>query len=83
MYMGAWYKDYLKNSKIPILIVYNKVDLIKNIDEREINVFSYKKTFETNLDSVKISAKTGRNIDDLIKKIKSEKGVIDVFRTVN
>lgn len=62
--------NYLKDIKTPVLLVYNKVDLIKNIEQRELNVFSYKKAFETNLDSVKISAKTGRNVDDLIKKIK-------------
>ncbi|MBQ4647044.1 MAG: GTPase Era [Candidatus Gastranaerophilales bacterium] len=62
--------NYLKDAKAPIILVYNKVDLIKNMEERELNVFSYKKAFERNLDSIKISAKTGRNVDDLIKKIK-------------
>lgn len=64
------WENYLKDSKTPIVLVYNKVDLIKQLQERELNVFSYKKAFDVNLDSVKISAKTGRNIDDLIKKIK-------------
>ena len=62
--------NYLKDVKTPIILVYNKVDLIKNLEQRELNVFSYKKTFERNLDSAKISAKTGRNVEDLIKKIK-------------
>jgi len=62
--------NYLKDTKTPIVLVYNKVDLVKNLEQRELNVYTYKKTFETNLDSVKISAKTGRNVDDLIKKIK-------------
>ena len=62
--------NYLKDIKTPIILVYNKVDLIKNLEQRELNVFSYKKTFERNLDSAKISAKTGRNVEDLIKKIK-------------
>ncbi len=62
--------NYLKDLKTPIILVYNKVDLIKNLEQRELNAFSYKKTFERNLDSVKISAKTGRNVDDLINKIK-------------
>lgn len=62
--------NYLKDSKTPVVLVYNKVDLIKNLEERELNVYSYKKAFEVNLDSIKISAKTGRNVDDLIKKIK-------------
>jgi len=64
------FENYLKDTKTPIILVYNKVDLVKNLEQRELNVYSYKKTFEKNLDSVKISAKTGRNVDDLIKKIK-------------
>ena len=64
------YDNYLKDIDTPILLVLNKVDLIKNLEERELNLFSYKKMFEKNIDSIKISAKTGRNIDDLIKKIK-------------
>jgi len=62
--------NYLKEIKTPILLIYNKVDLIKNIEQREMNVFSYKQAFGINLESLKISAKTGRNVDDLIKKIK-------------
>jgi GTP-binding protein Era len=65
------YENYLKNTNVPILLVLNKVDLIKNMQERELNLFSYKQMFEYNIDSIKISAKTGRNIDDLIKKIKT------------
>ena len=64
------YENYLKKAKAPVLIVQNKVDLIKDIDKRELNLFSYKKMFEKPVDSIKVSAKTGRNIDDLIKKIK-------------
>ena len=67
-----WIVDnYLKDIKTPILLVLNKVDLIKDLAKRELNTFSYKKLFETNVpDTIKISAKTGRNVDDLIKKIK-------------
>ena len=65
------WENYLKNAKAPIILVLNKVDLIKNLEKRELNLFSYKKMFEKNIDTVKISAKTGRNIDDLIKKIKT------------
>lgn len=64
------FDNYLKDIKTPIILVYNKVDLIKNLEVREMNVFSYKQAFNLNLDSVKISAKTGRNVEDLIKKIK-------------
>ncbi len=65
------YENYLKNVKTPILLVANKVDLIKDLEKRELNIFSYKKMFEKNIDTIKISAKTGRNIDDLMDKIKS------------
>ena len=65
------YENYLKNIKVPVLLVLNKVDLIKDMQIRELNLFSYKQMFEQNIDSVKISAKTGRNVDDLIKKIKT------------
>jgi len=64
-------QNYLKTTKTPVLLVLNKVDLIKDLEKRELNLFSYKKLFEGNIDSIKISAKTGRNIDDLIEKIKS------------
>ena len=64
-------ENYLKNTKIPVLLVMNKVDLMKDLEKRELNLFSYKKLFENNIDSIKVSAKTGRNIDDLIEKIKT------------
>ena len=64
------WENYLKDINTPVLLVLNKVDLIKNLEQRELNLFSYKKMIERNIDSIKISAKTGRNIDDLIKKIK-------------
>lgn len=64
-------QNYLKDAKAPILLVLNKVDLIKDLNKRELNLFSYKKLFEKNIDTSKVSAKTGRNVDDLIKKIKS------------
>ena len=64
------WENYLKDLKTPVLLVLNKVDLIKELEKRELNLFTYKKMIEKNIDSIKISAKTGRNIDDLIKKIK-------------
>ena len=65
------YENYLKETKTPVLLALNKVDLIKDLQLREMNLFSYKQLFEYNIDTIKISAKTGRNIDDLIEKIKS------------
>ena len=64
-------ENYLKDTKTPILLVLNKVDLIKDLAKRELNTYSYKSLFGKSLDTVKVSAKTGRNIDDLIEKIKS------------
>ncbi len=64
-------QNYLKDVKVPILLVANKVDLIKDLNARELNIYSYKKLFEKNIDTIKVSAKTGRNIDDLINKIKT------------
>ena len=64
-------ENYLKDTKTPILLVLNKVDLIKDLAKRELNTYSYKSLFEKPLDTVKVSAKTGRNIDDLIEKIKN------------
>ncbi len=65
------WENYLKDIGTPIILVLNKVDLIKNIEQREANLYTYKKIINKNIDTVKISAKTGRNIDDLIKKIKT------------
>lgn len=64
-----WIAKNLLNTKIPIIIVLNKVDLIKNPLKKEENILSYKTLFEQNLPTVKISAHTGRNIDTLIKNI--------------
>ncbi len=64
-------ENCLKDVSTPVLLVLNKVDLIKNLAKRELNAYSYKSLFVSQPDTIKISAKTGRNIDDLIKKIKS------------
>ncbi len=64
-------ENYLKDTKTPILLVLNKVDLIKDLAKRELNTYTYKSLFEKSLDTVKVSAKTGRNVDDLIEKIKN------------
>jgi len=64
-----WIAKNLLNTDIPILIVFNKSDLIKDELKREENILSYKTMFEKNLPTFKISAKTGRNIDTLIDNI--------------
>ena len=64
-----WICQNLLQTKIPIIIVMNKLDKTKNLQKVEENLFSYKTLFNENLPVVKISAKTGRNIDTLIKNI--------------
>ncbi len=64
-----WICQNLLQTNIPIIVVMNKVDKVKNIQKIEENLFSYKTLFNENLPVVKISAKTGRNIDTLIKNI--------------
>lgn len=64
-----WIAQNLLQTNIPVLIVMNKVDKIKNPEKTEQNLLSYKTLFEQNLPVVKISAKTGRNIDTLLKNI--------------
>lgn len=64
-----WIAQNLLQTNIPIIIVMNKVDKIKKPEKVEENLLSYKTLFNENLPVVKISAKTGRNIDTLIKNI--------------
>ncbi len=64
-----WIAQHLLQTKIPIIIVMNKVDKIKKPEKVEENLLSYKTLFEENLPVVRISAKTGRNIDTLMKNI--------------
>ncbi len=64
-----WIAKNLLETNIPILVVFNKSDLIKDELKREENILSYKTLFEKNLPTFKISAKTGRNIDTLIDNI--------------
>lgn len=64
-----WIAQNILQTDIPVIIVMNKVDKLKNLDKVEQNLISYKLLFERNYPVVKISAKTGRNIDTLIKNI--------------
>jgi GTP-binding protein Era len=67
-----WIKEnYLNNIKTPVLIVLNKTDLIKDKEKLEANLYGYKKLFEPqNVNVVKISAKTGKNVSVLLDNIK-------------
>ena len=64
-----WIAQHLLQTKIPIVIVMNKVDKVKKPEKVEENLLSYKTIFEENLPVVRISAKTGRNIDTLMNNI--------------
>ena len=70
---GAGYKwiveNILKKTEIPIIIVLNKVDKLKDPIKKEQNLLTYKMLFDTNLPTAKVSAQTGRNIDTLISTI--------------
>lgn len=62
-------KNILETDKSIILVV-NKVDLIKDLNKRKEIVESYKSLFvDKKVPTCLISAKTGRNIDDLIKNL--------------
>src|SRR5574344_2603727 len=54
-----WIAENILKTDIPVLIIINKVDKLKNIDKAEENLLTYKKLFDKNIQTVKISAKTG------------------------
>ncbi len=64
-----WIAENILNSEVPILIILNKMDLVKNPLKVEENLLTYKLLFEKNIQTLKISAKTGRNKDNLVEHI--------------
>lgn len=65
-----WIAENLLQTETPVIIVVNKADLHKNVEKRDKIAESYKTLFgQKSIPIVKISAKTGRNVDDLIKNI--------------
>ena len=62
-------ENILKKTSIPVILVMNKLDKIKNIQKVEENLISYKTLFDTNVPIIRISAKTGRNKDTLLSNI--------------
>ncbi|MGN0014126.1 MAG: GTPase Era [Candidatus Gastranaerophilaceae bacterium] len=64
-----WITENILKTDIPVIIVCNKSELIKNQQKKEENINSYKVLFEKNYPIVKVSAKTTRNIDTLIDNI--------------
>lgn len=67
-----WIVNNILQTDIPVIIVMNKVDMIKNMGKVEENLLAYKTLFEKNYPVVRVSAKTGRNIDTLIRNIYKE-----------
>lgn len=64
-----WIVENLLGVKTPILIVLNKVDKIKDMQQREEILLTYKTLFKENTPTVKVSALTGRNMDTLVSTI--------------
>ena len=62
-------ENLLKKSNIPVLLVLNKVDKVKNMQRIEENLISYKMLFDKNVPVIRVSAKTGRNRDTLLSNI--------------
>lgn len=62
-------ENILSKTKLPIMIVLNKTDKIQDDLKLEENLLTYKTLFETNIQTLKISAKTGKNKDKLIEHI--------------
>lgn len=62
-------ENILKGVDIPVILVMNKLDKIKNLQKVEENMMSYKTLFEENIPIIRISAKTGRNKDTLLNNI--------------
>ena len=64
-----WIAQNILQTETPVIIVMNKVDKLKNMNKVEENLLTYKLLFKKNYPVVRISAKTGRNIDTLLKNI--------------
>lgn len=62
-------ENLLKSTNIPIILVMNKVDKVKNQQKIEENLVTYKLLFNENISVLRISAKTGRNKDTLLDNI--------------
>ena len=62
-------ENILSKTKIPVIVVMNKLDKIKNMQRIEENLISYKTLFDENVPIIRISAKTGRNKDTLLNNI--------------
>jgi len=65
-----WIINNVLETDKPVLMIVNKIDLIKNTEERSNNVEQYLSLFAgKKIRTILVSAKTGRNVDDLLKSI--------------
>ena len=64
-----WIAENILKTDIPVIIVCDKIELVKKPEKREEIINSYKLLFEKNYPIIKVSAKTGRNIDTLVDNI--------------
>lgn len=64
-----WIVQNLLQTDVPIIMVMNKTDKTGKKEKIEANLLTYKTLFEKNFPIIKISAKTGKNVNDLIKQI--------------
>lgn len=62
-------ENILSKVKAPIVLVLNKMDKIKNPLKVEENLLTYKLLFSENIQTLRISAQTGRNKESLIDNI--------------
>lgn len=62
-------ENIMSQAHVPILLVLNKLDKIKDQLKIEENLLTYKTLFKENIATVKVSAKTGRNKDTLLENI--------------
>lgn len=69
-YGDKWIVEHVLKADIPVIMVINKADTIKDNKRREEIAAAYKDLFEEKkVPSLILSAKTGRNIKDLLKNI--------------
>ncbi len=64
-----WIADNLLCDVQKIIVAINKIDLVKDLQKREENIETYKALFKQKINMLKISAKTGRNLDTLLNNI--------------
>lgn len=62
-------KNILGQSSVPVILVLNKVDKVSNLDKITANILTYKALFEKDIPIIEISAKTGKNKEQLIENI--------------